>query len=870
MSHQKIRMPIENANEIMFTLGKLKNSIEFEDLTKGDIEAKKNFGQMIKRCDESKKHIEDFFRICYEFNIPYYSFQNYEEFDHYLQNDMKEHDKKFGLTYFDLIENEISENDKKINELIDSHSQIREDLIILVEKKHVLNKTFELIRENIAYGNFGENESVEDGIKYSTNSNLVFLAGAVNIEHEMKMKRMIFRVSRGNAVCTFNSLDINEDEYLLTSTVRQRGFLFDKNNQENNINEKQGKLASFIQSQDVGIISTKKKIFSVLFSGGNDNILLKKILKICEIFQASRFPVPANSQINDVINNVNQEVSDKKNLLISIEKNLLALINTTNSLKGKNGIKYSLYRLFFEEQKLVYETLNKCIVRDNFIDGRVWIPQSKLNLVALTLKNLYKDQENKLTATLENIELNENDKPPTLILTNSFTSAFQLVVDTYGIPRYKEINPGYFTIITFPFLFGVMFGDIGHGLIVFLLGLYLCFYKNKLENSKNILKKFLFARYFLLLMGFFSIFCGFLYNDFFSIPIYFSSCYPKRGSAGEELNKNENCNYKFGLDAVWFISSNELAFTNSLKMKLSVIFGVLQMALGVFLKGLNNFYEKDLIEYFFVFIPQLIFMIILFGYMDLLIFIKWAINYNEYEGTTQRAPDIKTYLINIFIHFGSLPDAPLENKDWILISDRNTIEWVHRGILFLAIICLLLMLIPKIILNYLKAKNNFLNRDLNINNYNSDNNMNEAFLMEDNRNNNEEPKLSDFVVASVIDTIEYALGSVSNTASYLRLWALSLAHSQLSAVFFSKILGYLFLLTDYFFINGFILSVVFIIFSGITFFVLLFMDMMECFLHTLRLHWVEFQNKFYKADGYKFEPFCFEQNLELKINEYKQ
>ena len=180
------------------------------------------------------------------------------------------------------------------------------------------------------------------------------------------------------------------------------------------------------------------------------------------------------------------------------------------------------------------------------------------------------------------------------------------------------------------------------------------------------------------------------------------------------------------------------------------------------------------------------------------------------------------------------------------------------------------MLIPKIILNYLKAKNNFLNRDLNINNYNSDNNMNEAFLMEDNRNNNEEPKLSDFVVASVIDTIEYALGSVSNTASYLRLWALSLAHSQLSAVFFSKILGYLFLLTDYFFINGFILSVVFIIFSGITFFVLLFMDMMECFLHTLRLHWVEFQNKFYKADGYKFEPFCFEQNLELKINEYKQ
>ena len=61
------------------------------------------------------------------------------------------------------------------------------------------------------------------------------------------------------------------------------------------------------------------------------------------------------------------------------------------------------------------------------------------------------NKENKTTAYLEDIPLDENTNPPTLIITNEFTDAFQQVVNTYGIPRYQEINPGYFTIITFFF-----------------------------------------------------------------------------------------------------------------------------------------------------------------------------------------------------------------------------------------------------------------------------------------------------------------------------------------------------------------------------------------------------------------------------------
>ena len=414
-----------------------------------------------------------------------------------------------------------------------------------------------------------------------------------------------------------------------------------------------------------------------------------------------------------------------------------------------------------------------------------------------------------------------------------------------------------------------MFGDIGHGLFLLIFSIYLIINNNKLSsnNSKSIFHLLSSARYFLLLMACFALFCGLLYNDFLSVPIYFKSCYPKIGDSGEYLKKDKNCNYSFGLDPVWTISTNELMFVNSLKMKFSVIFGVFQMTLGIILNGLNFIYEKNYLEYLCVFIPQLIFMLILFGYMDFLIFVKWSL---DYEGKENQAPDIKSYLMNIFLKFGELPQKPEENKEWILLGSREFTEKVHLSIFILSIICLLVMLIPKIFFSYLKAHEKFkLKRLITLNNALKENMAENLLQSEDNDNNdNREPLISDFIVGSVIETIEFALGSISNTASYLRLWALSLAHGQLSSVFFTYSIGMVSMITDYFFLNGFLLSFVYIIFAIITFGVLLCIDLMECFLHTLRLHWVEFQNKFFHADGYKFQPFSFELNIELNNEEF--
>jgi len=109
----------------------------------------------------------------------------------------------------------------------------------------------------------------------------------------------------------------------------------------------------------------------------------------------------------------------------------------------------------------------------------------------------------------------------------------------------------------------------------------------------------------------------------------------------------------------------------------------------------------------------------------------------------------------------------------------------------------------------------------------------------------------EIVIHQAIETIEFVLGMISNTASYLRLWALSLAHSELATVFWEKAM------LSTLNMNFFAAFLGFAVFAGTTMGVLLMMDVLECFLHALRLHWVEFQNKFFKADGIRFAPYSF-------------
>ncbi|KAJ6365196.1 hypothetical protein OIU76_030046 [Salix suchowensis] len=546
----------------------------------------------------------------------------------------------------------------------------------------------------------------------------------------------------------------------------------------------------------------EKNVFVVFYSGEKAKT---KILKICEAFGANRYSFTEDfgKQVQ-MISEVSGRLSELKT---TIDAGLLQKSNLLQTISDR----FVQWNTLVREEKSIYHTMNmlsldvtkKCLVAEG------WSPVFATNLIQDALQRAAFDSNSQVGTILQ--VLHTSESPPTYFRTNKFTSAFQDIVDAYGVAKYQEANPA---------------------ALVFIIR------EKKLSGQKlgDITEMTFGGRYVILMMAFFSIYTGLIYNEFFSVPfkLFAPSAYACRDLSCRDATTygliKVRPTYPFGVDPVWHGSRSELPFLNSLKMKLSILIGVAQMNLGIILSYFNATYFKNSLNIWFQFIPQMIFLNSLFGYLSLLIILKWC---------TGSQADLYHVMIYMFL---SPTDELGENQ---LFPWQKTVQLV---LLLSALVSVPWMLLPKPFL--LKKQHQARQGE----SYMPLQSTEDSLQLEANHDSHghEEFEFSEVFVHQMIHTIEFVLGAVSNTASYLRLWALSLAHSELSSVFYEKVL-----LLAWGYNNIIILVVGAIVFIFATVGVLLVMETLSAFLHALRLHWVEFQNKFYEGDGYKFYPFSF-------------
>ncbi|XP_030316349.1 V-type proton ATPase 116 kDa subunit a isoform X2 [Calypte anna] len=712
------------------------------------------------------------------------------------------------------IQEQLQKLETELREITKNKEKLRKNLLELTEYMCMLEVTQSFVRrtaeyESSLYANYEEFPTVENepladyNCMHRLGAKLGFISGLVHIAKVEAFEKMLWRACKGFTFLTYAELD------------------------------------ECLEDPDTGE-TTKWFVFLVSYWGEQ---IGQKVKKICDCYHCHVYPYPSTLEERQaVVEGLNVRIQD-----------LHIVLHKTEDY---------LHQILCKASESIY----------------TWVIQVK------KMKAIYHRKSGATISSFMNT-IPTTQPPPTLIRTNKFTSGFQNIVDAYGVGSYGEVNPALFTIITFPFLFAVMFGDLGHGLLMFLFALLTILYENhpRLRRSEDEIMKMLFeGRYVILLMGLFSVYTGLIYNDCFSKSLNIfgsgwnvSAMFEQNIWSFEDLKSHQFLTldpnitgvykgaYPFGIDPIWNLASNRLSFLNSFKMKMSVIFGVTHMTFGVLLGVFNHLHFKKNYNIFLVFLPELLFMMCIFGYLVFLIFFKW-LSYSAEDSTS--APSILIHFINMFLVPGG------ETDDFY--TGQVALQRILLGIAFLSVPVMLFGKPLYLYWLHSGGRGRMYRRGYKLVRKESEEELSllRAHDVEEGSSHSdsgqregdgEELNFADVFMNQAIHTIEYCLGCISNTASYLRLWALSLAHAQLSEVLWQMVMRVgLRVDTTY----GVLLLVpVLAFFAVLTIFILLVMEGLSAFLHAIRLHWVEFQNKFYSGGGYKFTPFSFK-HISLHFN----
>uniref|UniRef100_UPI0037E88D8F V-type proton ATPase 116 kDa subunit a 1-like isoform X3 n=1 Tax=Semicossyphus pulcher TaxID=241346 RepID=UPI0037E88D8F len=801
--------------------------VQFRDLNPDVNVFQRKFVNEVRRCEEMDRKLRFVEKEIKKANLPMVDTGENPEVP--FPRDMIDLEATF-----EKLENEL----KEINT---NQEALKKNFLELTELKHILRRTQQFFDEMEDPSLLEESSNLIDPTEVNRAPlRLGFVAGVIGRERIPTFERMLWRVCRGNVFLRQAEIEDPLEDPTTSDQVH-------------------------------------KSVFIIFFQGDQ---LKNRVKKICEGFRATLYPCPETPQERkEMLAGVNARIEDLQMVLNQTEDHRQRVLQAAAKTVRVWFIKV-------RKMKAIYHTLNLCNidVTQKCLIAEVWCPVSDLDSIQFALRRGTEKSGSAVPSILNRMQTKQT--PPTYNKTNKFTSGFQNIVDAYGIGSYREINPAPYTIITFPFLFAVMFGDLGHGVLMTCAALYLVLRESRLMAQKNDNEMFsmVFAgRYIILLMGIFSIYTGIIYNDCFSKSLnVFGSGWSVRPMFDAKVGGNWTFAtlegnkvlqldpavagvfkgpYPIGIDPIWNIATNKLTFLNSFKMKMSVCLGVVHMLFGVSLSLFNHLYFKKPLNIYLGFIPEIVFMSSLFGYLVILIFYKWV----SYDATTSKdAPSLLIAFINMFLFNYNDPTNKALYRGQMAIQSLLVV---------IALACVPCMLIVKTLV---LRRQHLWQKRLGTQNFggirvgNGPTEDEAEIIQHDqlSQHSEEEPEFNfaDVAVHQAIHTIEYCLGCISNTASYLRLWALSLAHAQLSEVLWSMVM-HIGLSTTSRLTGFFLVAANFYFFAVLTVAILLIMEGLSAFLHALRLHWVEFQNKFYSGQGFKFLPFTFESILDGRFED---
>ncbi|KAL4636118.1 V-type proton ATPase 116 kDa subunit a [Arapaima gigas] len=816
-----------SAYECVCELGEL-GLVEFRDLNPSVSSFQRKFVSEIKRCEDMERILGYLLREVKKADIPLPDGE-VNPFAPLPKHVM-------------VIMEQLQRLEVELSEVTRNKEKLKKNLLELTEYTHMLRITRNFIHHSAEreplqaqYEEFPflEKDTVMDYTSMQRlGAKLGFISGLIHRVKIEAFERMLWRVCKGYTILSYSEID------------------------------------EYMEDPDTGEI-TKSVVFLISFWGDQ---IGQKVKKICDCYHCHLYPYPnSNEERKEVVEGLRTRIQDLNIVLHRTEEYLKQVLNKASE---------SVYTWVIQVKKMkaIYHILNLCSfdVTNKCLIAEVWCPVSDLP----ALRRALEEGSRKSGATVPSFvnRIPTKDPPPTLVRTNKFTLGFQNIVDAYGVGSYREVNPAPYTIITFPFLFAVMFGDFGHGVIMALFAwwMVLCEGNRKLNRTRDeIMNTFFEGRYIILMMGLFSIYTGLIYNDCFSksLNIFGSgwsvkAMFTQKHWTNETLRSNAlltldpnvtgvfNGPYPLGIDPIWNLATNRLTFLNSYKMKMSVILGIIHMSFGVILSVFNHLHFKKKFNLFLMFLPELLFLLCLFGYLVFMIVYKWlAFSVRD----SRLAPSILIHFINMFLMAGDsvqplypgqaglqvfLVMIAVLSVPVLLLGKPVYLYWLHNG-----------GKNPRMYRGYERVRHSS-DEDLSLlRTHDMEEGVSHGDHSASRESQPEEFDFADTLLHQSIHTIEYCLGCISNTASYLRLWALSLAHAQLSEVLWEMVMR-VGLRVDASFGIVFLVPI-FGLFAVLTVSILLVMEGLSAFLHALRLHWVEFQNKFYTGSGEKFAPFSF-------------